>query len=66
MSRGYPIFSRIASVCLLSQIGIIYSQLRIGQSTGHVADYSRIAEDVDEEVRQLEDYLDALNEVKLG
>jgi hypothetical protein len=50
----------------LSQIGTIYSQLRIGQSTGHVADYSRIAEDLDEEVRQLEDYLDALNEVKLG
>jgi len=50
----------------LSQIGTIYSQLRTGQSTDHVADYSRIAEDVDEEVRQLEDYLDALNEVKLG
>ena len=50
----------------LSQMGTIYSQLRTGQSTGHVADYSRISEDVDEEVRQLEDYLDALNEVKLG
>jgi chromosome segregation ATPase len=50
----------------LSQIGTIYSQLRTGQSTDHVADYSRISEDVDEEVRQLEDYLDALNEVKLG
>jgi hypothetical protein len=50
----------------LSQIGTIYSQLRTGQSTDHVADYSRIAEEVDEEVRQLEDYLDALNEVKLG
>ena len=47
----------------LSQIGTIYSQLRTGQSTGQVADYSRIEEDVDEEVRQLEDYLDVLNAV---
>jgi chromosome segregation ATPase len=50
----------------LSQIGTIYSQLLTGQSTSHVADYSRLSEDVDEEVRQLEDYLEALHEVKLG
>jgi hypothetical protein len=49
----------------LSQIGTIYSQLLTGQSTDRVADYSRISEDVDEEVRQLEDYLEALHEVKL-
>jgi hypothetical protein len=50
----------------LSLLGTIYSQILIGQSTSHVADYSRIALDVDEEVRQLQDQLEALREVKLG
>jgi biotin-(acetyl-CoA carboxylase) ligase len=50
----------------LSQLGTIYSQLLTGQSTSHVADYSRLSADVDEEVRQLQDHLEALREVKLG
>lgn len=50
----------------LSLLGTIYSQILIGQSTSHVADYSRLATDVDEEVRLLQDQLEALREVKLG
>ncbi|MBN1217664.1 MAG: hypothetical protein JXM69_01950 [Anaerolineae bacterium] len=50
----------------LSQLGTIYSQILTGQSTSHVADYDRISADVDEEVRQLQDHLEALREVKLG
>ncbi len=50
----------------LSQLGTIYSQLLTGQSTSHVADYSRLSADVDEEVRLLQDQLEALREVKLG
>ncbi len=50
----------------LSQLGTIYSQLLTGQSTSQVADYSRLAADVDEEVQVLNDYLSALREVKLG
>lgn len=50
----------------LSLLGTIYSQILIGQSTSHVADYSRLSADVDEEVRLLQDQLEALREVKLG
>ena len=50
----------------LSRLGTIYSQILTGQSSDDVADYRRFSTDVDEEVRQLEDYLDALQEVKLG
>ncbi len=50
----------------LSQLGTIYSQLLTGQSTTQVADYSRLAADVDEEVQVLNDYLSALREIKLG
>ena len=50
----------------LSQMGTIYSQVLTGQSTSDVADYHRITADVDEEVRLLEDRLEALREVKLG
>lgn len=50
----------------LSQLGTIYSQLLTGQSTSQVADYGRLATDVDEEVRLLQDHLEALREVKLG
>ena len=50
----------------LSQLGTIYSQLLTGQSTSQVADYSRLAADVDEEVHLLNDQLEALREVKLG
>ena len=49
----------------VSQLGTIYSQLLTGQSTSHVADYSHLSADVDEEVRQLQDYLETLREVRL-
>ncbi len=50
----------------LSALGTIYSQILTNQSTNHVADYSRLSADVDEEVRTLQDQLEALEEVKLG
>ncbi len=50
----------------LSALGTIYSQLLTAQSTNHVADYSRLLAEVDEEVRTLQDHLEALEEVKLG
>ena len=50
----------------LSLLGTIYSQILTGQSTSHVADYSRLAVDINEEVRLLQDQLEALREVKLG
>lgn len=50
----------------LSLLGTIYSQMLIGQSTNHVADYGRLSLDVDEEVRRLQDQLEALWEVKGG
>ncbi len=49
----------------LSALGTIYSQLLTAQSTNQVADYSRLSVDVDEEVRTLQDHLEALREVKL-
>jgi hypothetical protein len=48
----------------LSLLGTLYSQLLISQSTNHVADYGRLSSDVDEEVRRLQDQLEALWEVK--
>jgi hypothetical protein len=50
----------------LSMLGTIYSQILTGQSTSDVADYSRLSTEVDEEVRLLQDHLEALREVKLG
>jgi len=50
----------------LSLLGTIYSQILIGQSTNHMADYGRLSVDVDEEVRRLQDQLEALWEVKGG
>ena len=50
----------------LSLLGTIYSQILIGQSTNHVADYNRLSIDVDEEVHRLQDQLEALWEVKGG
>ena len=50
----------------LSSLGTLYSQLLTSQSTNHVADYSRLSEDVEEEVHMLQDHLDALGEVKSG
>lgn len=50
----------------LASVGTIYSQLLTSQSADHVADYSRLSEDVNEEVRTLQDQLEALEEVKFG
>ena len=50
---------------ILSALGTIYSQVLIAQSTNHVADYSHLSAEVDEEVRLLQDHLEALKEVKL-
>ncbi|NIW46810.1 MAG: hypothetical protein GWN30_19260 [Gammaproteobacteria bacterium] len=50
----------------ISLLGTIYSQLLIGQSTNVMADYSRLSANIDEEVKRLEDHLEALQEVKGG
>jgi hypothetical protein len=50
----------------LSALGTIYSQLLNTESTDQVAAYDRLSADVDEEVRTLQDQLEALEEVKLG
>jgi hypothetical protein len=50
----------------LSLLGTMYSQIMIGQSTNQVADYGRLSLDVDEEIRRLQDQLEALWEVKGG
>lgn len=50
----------------LASLGTIYSQLLASQSTDHVADYSHLSAEVNEEVRTLQDHLEALEEVKLG
>lgn len=50
----------------LSQLGTIYSQLLTGQSTSDTATYNRLSEEIDEEMGQLQDRLEALREVKLG
>ena len=50
----------------LSALGTIYSQVLTTQSTNQVADYSRLAAEADEEARTLQDYLEALKEVKLN
>jgi len=47
-------------------LGTIYSKLLANQSVFQVADYSRLLDEVDEEVQRLQDYLEALKEVKLG
>jgi hypothetical protein len=48
----------------ISLLGTIYSQLLIGQSTNEIADYDRLTANIDEEVKRLEDHLEALQEVK--
>ncbi len=50
----------------LSSLGTIYSQLLTTQSTDHVADYSHLSAEVEEEVHTLQDHLEALEEVKLS
>ncbi len=47
-------------------LGTIYSQLLTYRSTFHVADYQHLADNVGEEVHRLQDYLEALQEVKGG
>jgi hypothetical protein len=50
----------------VSMLGTIYSQILTGQSTSDVAVYRDLSAEVDEEVKVLEDHLEALREVKLG
>lgn len=50
----------------VSMLGTIYSQILTGQSTSDVANYQELSTEVDEEVRVLQDHLEALREVKLG
>ena len=50
---------------ILSALGTIYSQVLTAQSTNHVADYSHLSAEMDEEVLILQDHLEALEEVKL-
>jgi len=48
----------------IAVLGTIYSQLLTYRSTFHVADYQQLADNVAEEVQQLQDYLEALQEIK--
>lgn len=50
----------------LSMLGTIYSQILTGQSTNDVANYNQLSTEVAEEVRLLQDHLEALREVRLG
>lgn len=50
----------------VAMLGTIYSQAHMSQSQGQIADYRRLLEEVDEEALALQDYLMALDEVKLG
>jgi len=49
----------------VSSMGIIYTQVVTGQSTTHVANYSRLSAEVDDQVDALSDYLEALEEVHM-
>ena len=48
----------------IAVLGTIYSQLLTYRSTFHVVDYRHLADNVSEEVQHLQDYLEALREVK--
>jgi len=48
----------------IAVLGTIYSQLLTYRSTFHVVDYQHLADNVAEEVEYLQDYLEALQEVK--
>ncbi|MDM8527810.1 hypothetical protein QUF58_06290 [Anaerolineales bacterium HSG24] len=50
----------------ISQMGTIYSHILTGQSGNQVADYSRLAADVDEEVTHLQEQLETLQEVRFN
>ncbi len=48
----------------MSVLATIYSQLLTCHSTFHIADYQHLADNVSEEVARLQDYLEALHEIK--
>ncbi|GIK37802.1 MAG: hypothetical protein BroJett011_16350 [Chloroflexota bacterium] len=48
----------------LALLSTVYSQILAGQSVSYVADYGRFLAGVDEEVRRLQDQLEALREVR--
>ena len=50
----------------VSMLGTLYSQTQISASSGQVADYRHLLAEVDEESLALQDYLDALEEIKYG
>jgi chromosome segregation ATPase len=50
----------------VASLGTIYSQVLTAQSTNQVADYGHLATEVTEQVHQLQDQIEALEEVKLG
>jgi hypothetical protein len=50
----------------VASLGTIYSQVLTAQSTNQVADYGHLAAEVTEQVHQLQDQIEALEEVKLG
>ena len=50
----------------IASLGTIYSQALAGQGTNHIADYSHLAGEVNDQVHNLNDQLAALEEVKLG
>jgi hypothetical protein len=64
--RGTMKRAEIKIESTLSSLGTIYSQMLISQSTDHVADYGHLSAEMDEEVRTLQDHLEALEEVKFG
>jgi len=50
----------------VSSLGTIYSQALAGQSATAIADYAHLSQDVDEQVRVLDDQLQSIEEVRLG
>jgi hypothetical protein len=50
----------------IALLGTLYSQLLANQSSLHIAGYSHWLREVDEQVHCLQDYLEALREVKIG
>lgn len=50
----------------VSSLGTIYSQALAGQSATAIADYAHLGQDVDEQVRVLDDQLQSIEEVRLG
>jgi hypothetical protein len=50
----------------VAALGTVYSQALANQSTTTIADYAGLSSDVSEQVRVLQDQLEALEEVRLG